>query len=129
MLTIVTPSSIIRQEPSTTERAGKRVQQKPASAALLALRADANTYTEGVSPAEQAQFEAFSAGLDLVSDEQQDEMDELLEGDEAMGALYQKLVPKVRVVSSLVFMQSSQCEHSAGFAYVSSNSLRCTWSM
>jgi hypothetical protein len=92
------PSLIAQQEPSSTERAGKRAQQKPASAAVLALRADASTYTEGVAPTEQAQFEAFSAGLDLVSDEQQDEMDELLEGDEALGALYQKLVPKVRVL-------------------------------
>jgi hypothetical protein len=64
-----------------------------------------------VSLAEQAQYEAFSAGLDLVSDEQQDEMDELLEGDDAMGKLYQKLVPKVRAFVFLC-VQCGQFQHS-----------------
>eukprot|EP00611_Tribonema_gayanum_P025932 TRINITY_DN6041_c0_g1_i3.p1 TRINITY_DN6041_c0_g1~~TRINITY_DN6041_c0_g1_i3.p1 ORF type:complete len:135 (+),score=32.29 TRINITY_DN6041_c0_g1_i3:158-562(+) len=76
--------------------------KRPVGAAVKALRADAATYMEDVAADEAKEFEQFCSGLEVDSAALEDEMEDMLDEDEAMLALYEKLVPEVSLFISRV---------------------------
>uniref|UniRef100_A0A6U4E8C6 BSD domain-containing protein n=1 Tax=Phaeomonas parva TaxID=124430 RepID=A0A6U4E8C6_9STRA len=64
-------------------------------AAVKLLRADLKTYTEPIPAAEQADFEAFLDGFDLMGEASSADISQLLEEDPTLSQVHTEVVPRV----------------------------------